>query len=228
MPSWLARRVCSSNRFRSFDLPDGSPIMPVAPPTNAKGVCPARWKCTSSMIVAKLPMCSEAAVGSKPMYPAVDSLASCASKPGILSWSIPRHVSSSIKSGFGSGIMDVAWKIGGEGKDFRMPGNGFFGRCGFKKHGSCLTFHNSSVLPEGQNSMSWKAQTSFGNHVRQSHGPVFQIQQSKRGFGLFGRYCFATVFFTANLGNSLCEAHCTACRWMCRTAHHAGNFPLLS
>ena len=40
----LRHNVSSFKRLRSADLPEGSPIIPVAPPTKAKGLWPQRWK----------------------------------------------------------------------------------------------------------------------------------------------------------------------------------------
>ncbi len=44
MHSWLWRSVSSFSRLRSWLLPEGSPIMPVAPPTRMKGLCPQRCR----------------------------------------------------------------------------------------------------------------------------------------------------------------------------------------
>ena len=40
----------------------------------------------------RLPICRESEVGSKPIYPAVISIASCCSVPGMISWIMPRHL----------------------------------------------------------------------------------------------------------------------------------------
>lgn len=56
----------ASMAFRSVDLPLGSPMRPVAPPTNAIGLWPARWKWSKPMITSKFPMWRLSAVGSKP------------------------------------------------------------------------------------------------------------------------------------------------------------------
>ena len=53
-------------RLRSTALKLGSPIMPVAPPTSATGVCPAFWKRRNTNTGNKCPMCRLSAVGSKP------------------------------------------------------------------------------------------------------------------------------------------------------------------
>ena len=41
MPATFSRSVSSESRFRSSLFPLGSPIIPVAPPTSAMGLCPA-------------------------------------------------------------------------------------------------------------------------------------------------------------------------------------------
>jgi hypothetical protein len=64
--SRLASSTSVSRNWRSSLRPEGSPIIPVAPPTSAIGAWPASWKRRSSMIDCRLPMCSESAVGSKP------------------------------------------------------------------------------------------------------------------------------------------------------------------
>ena len=51
---------------RSADLPLGSPISPVAPPTRPIGRCPARWNRRMVSISTRLPMCMPGAVGSNP------------------------------------------------------------------------------------------------------------------------------------------------------------------
>ena len=53
---------------RSADLPLGSPISPVAPPTSPIGRCPASWKRRMVSSRTRLPMCRPGAVGSKPPY----------------------------------------------------------------------------------------------------------------------------------------------------------------
>ena len=40
----LRCNVSSVSRLRSADLPEGSPIIPVAPPISANGLWPQRWK----------------------------------------------------------------------------------------------------------------------------------------------------------------------------------------
>ena len=66
MHSRLRSSSSTSRNWRSLLRPDGSPIIPVAPPTRAIGACPASWNLRRSMIDCRLPMCSESAVGSKP------------------------------------------------------------------------------------------------------------------------------------------------------------------
>ena len=58
-------------KLRSVALKLGSPIMPVAPPTRAMGVCPACWKRRKANTGSKCPMCRLSAVGSKPQYKAI-------------------------------------------------------------------------------------------------------------------------------------------------------------
>jgi hypothetical protein len=65
--SALARSVSSSSRFRSEERPDGSPIIPVPPPTSATGRPPRRWKWSSPKIGTRLPMWSDGPDGSKPL-----------------------------------------------------------------------------------------------------------------------------------------------------------------
>ena len=50
----------------SADLKEGSPIIPVAPPTKAIGLCPANCKCFNIITDTKCPTCKESAVGSIP------------------------------------------------------------------------------------------------------------------------------------------------------------------
>jgi|GEM_PF-3647864 len=59
--------VSGSRRFLSFDFPEGSPIMPVAPPITAIARCPARWKWARPMIGIRFPAWKEGPVGSNPM-----------------------------------------------------------------------------------------------------------------------------------------------------------------
>jgi len=49
------------------------------------------------MIDARLPICKESEVGSYPIYAEVMPLESASSVPGVMSWIIPLHLSSSIK-----------------------------------------------------------------------------------------------------------------------------------
>ena len=71
----IIKMVTNKKRFHTcgktgyVDVRDiGSPIIPVAPPTRAIGLCPQRWKCAKSIIGTKFPMCNESAVGSNPTY----------------------------------------------------------------------------------------------------------------------------------------------------------------
>ena len=66
MVARLARTAESSSRLRSDERPLGSPIMPVAPPTTAMGLCPARCRWAIIMMGTKLPTWRLRAVGSKP------------------------------------------------------------------------------------------------------------------------------------------------------------------
>jgi hypothetical protein len=66
MPATLAARVSRSRRLRSVERPDGSPIIPVAPPTTAIGRCPASWRRRWITIGIRWPMCRLVAVGSWP------------------------------------------------------------------------------------------------------------------------------------------------------------------
>ena len=59
--------VSRSSRFRSDERPDGSPIIPVPPPTSAIGLPPWRWNRTMPKIGIRWPTWSESAVGSKPL-----------------------------------------------------------------------------------------------------------------------------------------------------------------
>ena len=65
-PALRVTPEASSSRLRSCDLPDGSPIMPVAPPTSAMGRWPHIWKCLRIITPTRCPICSESAVGSIP------------------------------------------------------------------------------------------------------------------------------------------------------------------
>ena len=58
--------VSAEFKLRSTALKLGSPIMPVAPPTKAIGVCPACWKRRKANTGNKWPICRLSAVGSKP------------------------------------------------------------------------------------------------------------------------------------------------------------------
>ena len=53
-------------RFLSALFMEGSPIIPVAPPTSAIGLCPHLWKCFNIITLTRWPICSESAVGSIP------------------------------------------------------------------------------------------------------------------------------------------------------------------
>ena len=55
----LCSIVAASSRFRSDDRPDGSPIIPVPPPTSATGRPPCRWKRISPKIGTRWPTWSE-------------------------------------------------------------------------------------------------------------------------------------------------------------------------
>ena len=62
----LSRTLSSSSSVRSLDLPDGSPIIPVAPPTSGSTLCPCRRRWVSSISGTRFPACRLVAVGSKP------------------------------------------------------------------------------------------------------------------------------------------------------------------
>ena len=76
---------------------DGSPIIPVAPPTRAIGLWPQFWKCLRIMMLTICPMWRESAVGSMPTYAAVEPSISFSSVPGMMSWIMPLHLSSCTK-----------------------------------------------------------------------------------------------------------------------------------
>jgi hypothetical protein len=63
----FASRVSRSRSRRSFDAPDGSPIMPVPPPTTAIGRPPWRCRWISPKIGTRWPMWSHGPDGSKPL-----------------------------------------------------------------------------------------------------------------------------------------------------------------
>src|SRR5690606_5797979 len=67
IPATLWFKASSVKRFLSSDFPEGSPIIPVAPPTSAIGLCPKFFRCTNKMIGTKLPICKESEVGSNPI-----------------------------------------------------------------------------------------------------------------------------------------------------------------
>ena len=95
---------------RSADLPDGSPTRPVAPPSNATGVCPCRWNHDSTMMPSRLPKCNDSAVGSNPQYTLSDCVDDNVSSSGeVTSWIRPR--SRSVSTTFlppGSSVEDGA------------------------------------------------------------------------------------------------------------------------
>src|ERR1035438_7179916 len=72
--SWalmLARLLSSCSRerrLRSADLPDGSPIIPVAPPARAMGWWQWSWNRRRASWPTRLPTCRESPVGSNPQY----------------------------------------------------------------------------------------------------------------------------------------------------------------
>ncbi len=86
---------------RSALLPDGSPIMPVPPPTTATGRPPCRWRWTSAIIGTRWPTWSDGPLASKPTYAEMGPVASRSSRPSERSWISPRHVSSARKSVIG-------------------------------------------------------------------------------------------------------------------------------
>ena len=89
-PHWAdyAQPICLTDRL----------IMPVAPPTSAIGLWPARWKCRGSIItLTRWPIWSESAVGNAHISRS-HFFWSCSSVPGIMLCIMPRHASSSIKS----------------------------------------------------------------------------------------------------------------------------------
>ena len=59
--------ICFCNNCLSVDLPLGSPIIPVAPPSTTIGLNPALWKWRSESRLNKFPMWSALAVGSNPI-----------------------------------------------------------------------------------------------------------------------------------------------------------------
>src|ERR1700730_7013164 len=61
------------------------------------GLCPAFCKCINKSMGTRLPICKLSDVGSKPIYPVVISLDNWSLVPGIISWIIPLHCSSSIR-----------------------------------------------------------------------------------------------------------------------------------
>ena len=63
----FASSVSRSSRLRSVERPDGSPIIPVPPPTSATGRPPWRCSRSSPKIGTRCPTWSESADGSKPM-----------------------------------------------------------------------------------------------------------------------------------------------------------------
>ena len=97
IPATFLSRVASSRRFLSSDFPEGSPIIPVAPPTKAMGRCPKFRKCFKMIMGTRLPIWRESAVGSKPIYTVVASFTNCCSVPGIMSWTRPLHCNSCTK-----------------------------------------------------------------------------------------------------------------------------------
>ena len=67
IPATLTARVSRSSRFRSADRPDGSPIIPVPPPTTATGRPPNRWSRSRPKIGTRWPTWSDGPDGSNPM-----------------------------------------------------------------------------------------------------------------------------------------------------------------
>ena len=65
-PATLVAMFSLVSNWRSAVLPLGSPMLPVAPPATAMGMCPASWKRRSVINGTRLPTCSESAVGSNP------------------------------------------------------------------------------------------------------------------------------------------------------------------
>ena len=78
---------------RSADLPLGSPISPVAPPTSAIGRCPASWKRRMVSSSTRLPMCRPGAVGIEPAIerdrPGVERLAQLIEVGGLRDQAAP-------------------------------------------------------------------------------------------------------------------------------------------
>ena len=66
MAATLCSRVGTSSRLRSDERPDGSPIIPVPPPTSATGRPPCRCSRSSPKMGIRCPMWSESAVGIEP------------------------------------------------------------------------------------------------------------------------------------------------------------------
>ena len=95
-----SKTVSSVFNWRSWSLKDGSPIIPVPPPTNAIGTCPFCWKRRNIKIGNKWPICRLSAVGSKPIYSFTDSSFNCLVKAAssVVWWTNPRCFSSSKKS----------------------------------------------------------------------------------------------------------------------------------
>ena len=75
MPATFSSICSRDSSTRSCDLPLGSPIMPVPPPTIAIGVWPNRCSRASPITVSSDPTCRLDAVGSNPMYAVTRSVA---------------------------------------------------------------------------------------------------------------------------------------------------------
>ena len=72
--------------------------MPVPPPTIAIGEWPHRCNRARPIIVSSDPTCRLSAVGSNPMYAVIGPAASASRNPSVDSDTMPRHVSSLIRS----------------------------------------------------------------------------------------------------------------------------------
>src|SRR5579864_5825144 len=95
MPARCSSISSRESSERSCAFPLGSPIIPVPPPTMAIGECPARCSRASAITGSNDPTCRLDAVGSKPMYAVTRSVAKSSRRPSVLSYTMPRHCSSS-------------------------------------------------------------------------------------------------------------------------------------
>ena len=92
----VRRERLASSRFRSLERPDGSPIIPVPPPTSATGRPPKRCSRSSPKIghqVADVER-SRRTGRSRCSRRSGGPVASRAGSPGVVAWRMPRHSSS--------------------------------------------------------------------------------------------------------------------------------------